>query len=89
MTVNDLLTLGGAMTLVTIVVEVIKRAAALTPEATSRFGPLLSIVVGVAFCVGAGVAKGAALDEAALTGILAGAGASGIWSFAKGAGLRS
>lgn len=83
MTVTDLLTLGGATAVVVIVVEVIKRAAAMSEAQVARFGPLMSIGVGIVACVAAGLAKGAPIDEAALTGLLAGAAASGVYSFAK------
>jgi hypothetical protein len=84
MVVSDLLTLGGAAAVVTIAVEVIKRATAMSDAAITRFGPLLSVGLGIAFVCGAALAKGAPLDEAILTGLLAGAAASGIYSFAKG-----
>jgi uncharacterized YccA/Bax inhibitor family protein len=85
LTVNDLLTLGGAAVVVTIVVEVIKRAAAMNDAAIARFGPLLSVAIGVVVCMAAAFAQNASYAEAALTGLLAGATASGIYSFAKGA----
>jgi hypothetical protein len=83
MEVTDLLTLSGAAIIVTIVVEVVKRAAALTEAQVTRFGPLLAIVIGIAATVGASVAKSAPLDAAILTGLLAGATASGVYSFTK------
>ena len=83
MTVTDLLTLGGATAVVVIVVEVIKRAAALTEAQVARFGPLLSIGAGVVIVGAAAIAKAAPIDEALLTGLLAGASAAGIYSFAK------
>lgn len=85
MTVADLLTLGGAAAIVTIIVEVIKRAAALNDAQIARFGPLMSVVVGMVVTIGAAFAQSAPYDEAVLTGLLAGAAASGIYSFAKGA----
>ena len=83
MEVNELLTLAGAAIVVTILTEVIKRALALTEEAVTRFGPLISVVLGVAVTVGAGITQGADLVSAALTGLLAGASASGIYSYTK------
>ena len=85
LTVNDLLTLGGASIVVTILVEIIKRAAAMSDAQISRFGPLLSVGLGVVIACAAAFSQSAAYSEAILTGILAGATASGIYSFAKGA----
>ena len=83
MEVSELLTLGGAVVVVTIIVEVVKRALAMSEEQITRFGPFLAIVVGVATTLGAAVAQAAPLDAAVLTGLLAGASASGIYSFTK------
>lgn len=84
MAINELLTLGGAAIIVTIVVEVIKRALAMSEAAITRFGPLLAVVVGI---VTAGLAAvslpGSDISSAILTGLLAGASASGIYSFTK------
>ncbi len=85
MEVADLLTLGGAAIIVTIVVEVVKRTLAMTEAQVTRFGPLLAIVIGIAATVGASIAQNAPLDAAILTGLLAGATASGVYSFAKAA----
>ena len=85
MEVADLLTLGGAAIIVTIVVEVVKRTLAMTEAQITRFGPLLAIVIGIAATVGASIAQNAPLDAAILTGLLAGATASGVYSFAKAA----
>jgi len=83
MSVEELLTLGGATIVVTIVVEVIKRALAMSEAAVTRFGPLLAVGVGVLVVTAAAFAQGARLDAAILTGLLAGAAASGIYSFTK------
>ena len=75
---SDLLTVGGLTVVVAIVVEVIKRAAAMTDAAIERFGPLMAVVVGV--IVGGGVALYQAQDvaQAVLVGLLAGASAMGL-----------
>jgi hypothetical protein len=83
MEVSELLTLGGAVVVVTIVVEVIKRALAMDEAAITRFGPFLAIAVGIVTTCAAAVAQTAPLDAAVLTGLLAGASASGIYSFTK------
>ena len=84
MEVSGLATLGGVAIVVTILVEVIKRAAAMTEEAIARFGPLLAVVLGCAIAIGAAAYTGGDLVAGALTGLLAGASASGIYSYAKG-----
>lgn len=83
MELSDLLTLGGASIIVVIVTEVIKRAANLSAEANARFGPLLAVFVGVVACVAAAASTASDLGQAALTGLLAGASAAGIYSFTK------
>lgn len=83
MEVTELLTLAGAAIVVTILTEVIKRAAALTEDQVARFGPLLAVVLGVAITVAAAVYAQTDLVAAALTGLLAGASASGIYSYTK------
>jgi|WetSurMetagenome_2_1015567.scaffolds.fasta_scaffold03982_4 hypothetical protein len=84
MQVSDVLTLGGATILVTIAVEVVKRTLAMTEAQTARFGPLMSIGFGVLFVVGAAWSQTADIPNALLTGLLAGAAASGIYGYAKG-----
>jgi hypothetical protein len=83
MEVSELLTLAGAAIVVTILTEVIKRALALSEAQIARFGPLLSVLLGVAVCVGASLYAGADIVVGALTGMLAGASASGVYSYAK------
>jgi hypothetical protein len=84
MDTTELLTLGGVAIVVTILTEVIKRALAMSDEAVARFGPLLSVVLGVAIGLGAAFYQAADLLSGVLTGLLAGASASGIYSYAKG-----
>jgi len=83
MEVNELLTLGGAAIVVTIMTEVIKRATALSEAQVTRFGPLLSVVLGVGVACAAAVTQSADIAAAVLTGLLAGASASGIYSYTK------
>ncbi len=90
MSVNDLLTLSGATIVITILVEVIKRALAFNDVQTTRFGPVLSIGIGLIILVAAAASQHADIAAAALTGLIAGASSSGVYSFAKaGGGLQS
>jgi hypothetical protein len=83
MVISDLLTIGGSMVIVTIFTEVVKRTIAMSEAQVTRFGPLLAIVLGIATSVAAALAPVGDVPAAALTGLLAGAGASGIYSFTK------
>jgi hypothetical protein len=84
MQVEELLTLGGAAVIVTIVTEVIKRATAMSEAQVTRFGPLLSIALGIGVaCAAAFASSTFDYASAILTGLLAGASASGIYSYSK------
>lgn len=83
MEIGELLTISGAVVIVTIVVEVAKRTLGLSDVQVTRFGPLLSIVAGIVTTVGAAVVQAADIPTAFLTGLLAGAAASGIYSYTK------
>lgn len=83
MEVSELLTLGGAVVVVTIVTEVVKRTLNMSEAQITRFGPLLAVIVGIIATCGAAFAQNAAYDAAILTGLLAGASAAGIYSFTK------
>lgn len=80
-TLTDLLTLGGAIPFVAILVQVAK---AYIPD---RFIELAALVIGVVACVLAALALGqtgsAALGDAALVGIVAGAAAVGLYKGQK------
>lgn len=82
-----LLTVAGAATVTSILVEVIVRAAG-TGFNTDRFGPLLAIIVGIIVTVVAtaalGLATTAGAAQAVLTGIFAGASAMGIHDTVSG-----
>jgi hypothetical protein len=84
MDTSELLTLGGVAIVVTILTEVIKRAAAMSDDVIARFGPLLAVTLGVVIAILASWYQGADLVAGALTGLLAGASASGIYSYTKG-----
>lgn len=82
LTLADLTNVAGAVVLVTILVEVLKRALALTDAAVDRFGPALALGLGVVIVVAATLLTvpitAAAIGQAVLTGLLAGAGAMGL-----------
>jgi len=82
MTVAEVVTLGGAIVVVASVTEVIKRAAAMTDVQVARFGPLIAVFLGVVVTVAAS-AQGTDAVAGGLTGLIAGASASGIYSYAK------
>lgn len=83
--VSALLTISGVTIVTVIVVEVIKRAVAMSEAALDRWGPLLSIGVATILAVLAlFVLNGTVLDgesvlQAVLVGIMGGAAASGIY----------
>lgn len=79
-TIGSLLTIGGNAIVVGIAVELIKRTLALTPELQDRFGPLLSVGLGIATAIGAAFLTGGDIASASLTGFMAGAVASGVYS---------
>lgn len=79
---NDLLTLGGAAVLVTIIFKVVELALQLTAEAKARFGPLLSIVIGIVLVEAASLSLAQDLFQGFITGLLAGAVASGLYDVA-------
>ncbi len=83
MTVAEVVTLGGAIVVVTILTEVIKRAAAMTEGQVARFGPLIAVFLGIVVTVAASLAQGTDPVAGGLTGLIAGASASGIYSYAK------
>ncbi len=87
--VSALLTISGVTIVTVIAVEVVKRAAALSAEAVTRWGPLLSIGIAtllalLALFVLQGVSvSGEAVLQAVLVGIMGGAAASGIYGTVK------
>lgn len=89
---TTLLTVAGLTVAVTILVEVVKRAAALTEAQVSRWGALLAIGTGIVVAALAYVAlvfdgtmalSGSAIVQVFLTGLLAGAAAGGIYKSQK------
>lgn len=83
MEVAEVLTLAGATIVVTILTEVTKRAGKMDDDQVSRFGPLIACLYGVVIVVAASLSQGVDPVAGALTGLLAGAGASGIYSYTK------
>ena len=84
--IQDVLTITGATTLILILVGVVKRA---WPNFdSSRWGAVLAIVLGLILVCGANALSLAEVQlgwgQAVLTGILAGASASGIYDAATG-----
>lgn len=81
-------TIGGAVVVVAIVVEAIKRAWNPGPATADRFLPLLSYAVGIAVVIVADIGLGLFgtpnLVAAVFTGIFAGAAASGIYDGLNG-----
>lgn len=83
--VGSLLTISGLTVVTAILVESIKRAAALPEEMVARFGPLLSMSIGVllglitVFILNGLSVNAEAIFQAILTGIFAGAAASGLY----------
>jgi hypothetical protein len=78
LTVADLITLGGATIVVTLVVELIKRATAWDAAFNDRFVPLLAVFVGIAIGGGAALYLGADPVQAGLNGLLAGCASQGL-----------
>lgn len=81
MELPELLTQAGAAAFVIIVLQVLKPALGLAQETWQRFGALVSVAIGIATVNAANLAAAAPLSlvEASLTGILAGAAASGLY----------
>jgi hypothetical protein len=81
-------TIGGAVVVVAILVEVIKRAWNPDGNTAARFLPLISIAVGIAVVFvamfGLGLLGAANVVEAIFTGIFAGAAASGVYDTVTG-----
>jgi len=86
LSIQDLLTVGGSTVLVVLLMAVISKAITFD---TARFGALVDIVLGVIVVALANVSAVADVKlgwgEAILTGVLAGAAASGLYDAGKGA----
>jgi uncharacterized membrane protein len=85
MTTSDLLTIGGAAVLVSLIVEVIKRTWQWTDETVDRFAPIVSIALGVVVVTVATLSQGGDILQGGLTGILAGCMACGLYDGARSA----
>lgn len=83
--VSALLTISGVSIVTVIVMEVIKRAAALTDDDTKRWGPLMSVGIATVlailalFVLNGTSISGEAILQAVLVGVMGGAAASGIY----------
>jgi len=77
----ELLTQAGASAFVILVLQIVKPAMDLAPETWDRFGALISVGLGIVTVHAANLAAASPLDvvSATLTGILAGAAASGLY----------
>lgn len=96
MTFEQFVATIGIVAVVTIMVEVIKRAANWSSETTARFAPLLAVIfgaiLGLAFYLGAGpgspwVARDALV--ALLFGFVQGASAVGLYDLGGGAAIKA
>lgn len=87
LTPADVLTLGGASIVVSLLVGVLMSALGWTKPANAdtkdRFGPLLALLVGVLVVGGFAIASGGDPVAAVLTGLLAGNGSMGVHDVAK------
>lgn len=80
----DLLTLVGAIPPTVLLVEVLKRTAALPDQVAARFLPVVSLVVGIVVVeFGVLFTGSSAYAQGILTGILAGGAAAGIYDAGK------
>jgi len=74
---GDLLTLGGATIVVSLIVEVLLRALGPSFDAT-RFGPLLALAIGAILVTVVSLVEGGDVVAGFITGILAGGSAMGL-----------
>lgn len=80
---NALVSFGGTAAAASAVVEIIKRALAMSPEHVDRFAPLLSVAAGAGVSAAASITTGSGdLLAAAFTGCFAGASAAGLYDVA-------
>ena len=83
MDLSQFTTIGGAVVVVAIVVEIIKRAWNPDGSTAARFLPLISMAVGIAVVlvanVGLGLFGSTDIVAAVFTGVFAGAAASGVY----------
>ncbi len=87
MDLSQAVTFGGASIIVGILVEVIKRLFGWDDATVKRFGPVVAIIVGVVLVEVLLFAQGSlgdssAIAAGAITGLLAGAAASGLYDAA-------
>lgn len=84
LTLADLLSIAGAVPVTMLLVEVLKRTAALPDSVTARFLPLVSLVVGSAVVEFGVIFTGSsAYAQGILTGVIAGGTAAGIYDAGK------
>jgi hypothetical protein len=77
-TPGDVLTVATLGAIVTFITEVILRAWAPPAATKDRFGPLLALIVGVAFASAAAIVTGQDLFAGVLVGLVAGGMGMGI-----------
>lgn len=97
--VNEFLTIAGISTVCMILVEMFKRLLVWDADATRRFAPVFSIIIGItgsviaAVLVGPtaqpGVPPGELVFSGILTGILGGAGAVGLYNIGGASAIRA
>ncbi len=76
--ISDLTTVAGLALVVTLIVAVIRKAAAWEPAFEDRFLPLMAVGLGVLIGGGAALYLGQDPVQALLTGLLAGTSSQGI-----------
>ena len=86
MQTTDLLTIGGAAVLVSLLVEVIKRTWQWTDAVVDRFAPIVSLGIGIVVVVVATLSTGGDILQGLLTGLFAGFTACGLYDGARSAG---
>lgn len=79
----EVITYTGASIVVAIIFEAVKAAWKPDPESLTRFGPLMSLGIGIATIVPFAWYQHSNLVAGALVGLLAGASASGLYGSAK------
>lgn len=81
----EVITFGGASIFVGILFQALKWAWSPTPEVLTRWGPLVSLGLGIVCGVGFALYQGQDPVAGGLVGFFAGASASGLYGSAKSA----
>lgn len=85
----DVLTLGGASVVVSILVGAVLKAFAITGSARNRYGPAIALATGTVVVTIFSIAQNADVLAGALTGFLAGAGSTVVYDQAAKPLLRT